>query len=114
MPTEPSIQNPGSAGVTQTSAVTGSPAFGQTTVTTAGTQVQLTGSSYPATNGVTIYNAGTSTITVGGSGVNNTITGAGNGDILPSGVARVYAVQNANQLYINSSANGGYVSWSVS
>src|SRR6202012_2173884 len=47
----------------------------------------------------------TGTIFVGGSGVNTTADGTGNGDMIAPGAARGYAVTNSNQLYINGTAN---------
>ena len=100
-------------GINDATLLTGNMQVGQTTIASTGTAVQLTASSIPCVNGVTLYNAGATTITVGNSSVNNTATGTGNGDILPAGASRGYTVNNANLVYINGTS-GGFVSWSVS
>lgn len=91
------------------------PQVGQVKVATAGTAVQLNVTSYVIENSLTITaninNSGS--ITVGfTSGVNNTITGAGNGYVLAPGASCVVAAGiNIDVLYINGTSNGDWVSY---
>lgn len=78
---------------------------GQTKVAVTGTAVQLP--SNALTNGViiTAYSTNATPIVIGGLGVTNTITGAGNGYILEAGGSVSAAITNTNVLYINGTAN---------
>ena len=81
---------------------------GQGGVPTAGTAVQV----YPAgavlSNGiiVTASSGNTGTLTVGGSSVNNTVNGSGNGYRLGPGQSVAFAVSNANSVWVNSTVSG--------
>lgn len=83
---------------------------GQVTIAVTGTRVQLP--SYSCKNGLLLTNNGSSTITVGGSSVTNTITGAGNGYILVAGATISAACDDSSDIYINGTA-GGFVSFIV-
>lgn len=86
---------------------------GQKKVAVTGTAVRLSASSVPLVNGVTIQanpnNA--AALTIGGSGVTNTVDGTGNGKVLGPGQAWSFAVSDLNLLYINGTA-GDWVDWS--
>ena len=81
------------------------PLVGQAKVAVTGTAVQL--GSNALSNGVIITapSSNAAKMTVGGSGVTNTVTGAGNGYILEAGASASFAVSNTNVLYINGTAN---------
>lgn len=82
----------------------------QTAIATTGTAVQLA-SHANLQNGVSVCAATTNaaTIEIGPSGVTNTTGGSGNGDVVPPGACRAYAVTNTNEIYINGTS-GDYVS----
>lgn len=78
--------------------------FGQAVIAVTGTAVQL--GSNTLENGViiTAKSSNTGNIKVGGSGVTNTETGAGNGYILEPGASISVAASNTNVLYVNGTA----------
>jgi len=88
-----------------TTAIIGSVLVGQSKVSVTGTAVQL--GSNVLTNGfiITAKSTNTAPISVGGSGVNNTVTGSGNGYILEAGASVSFAATNTNLYYINGTAN---------
>lgn len=85
---------------------TGTPvlATGQAIIAVTGTAVQLP--SHALINGVILTAHGTNaaSLLIGGSGVTNTLTGAGNGQELAPGASTSFAVTNSNQLWINGTA----------
>lgn len=89
------------------------PLVGQAKIATTGTAVQL--STQTLSNGVIISanGANATPISIGGSGVNNTVGGTGNGYLLAAGASISFAMANVNDLYINGTA-GDYVSWAGS
>lgn len=89
------------------------PITGQAKITTTGTRVQLTAGLL--TSGVIIKAKSTNTanIHVGGSTVNNTEDGTGNGAIIEPGEAVSFAVANVNALYIQGNA-GDIISYAGS
>ena len=80
------------------------PLVGQATIAVTSTAVQLGDNAL--TNGVIIIakSDNSAAITIGGSGVNDTIDGTGNGAILEAGMMASFAVDNTNRLYINGTA----------
>ncbi|HUD06475.1 MAG TPA: hypothetical protein VMR34_01175 [Candidatus Saccharimonadales bacterium] len=99
-----------------TNPLVSTPQVGQSKIAGTGTAVQLNGgTSQVLTNGIIISasSANVASISVGGSGVNNTTGGTGNGYLLPPGASISFAMVNTNDLYINGTA-GDYVSWAGS
>lgn len=87
---------------------------GQAKIASTGTAVQL--SAGALNNGVIISAASGNNaagVTIGGSGVTNTVNGTGNGYILAPGASVSFAVDNVNRLYINGTT-GDIVSWAGS
>lgn len=76
----------------------------QAKIAVTGTAVQL--ASNALVIGVSCFakGANAASIEIGPSGVTNTVDGTGNGDIIPAGAARSFAVSNSNALYINGTA----------
>ena len=64
-------------------------------------------------NGLLITNGGTTVVTLGGSDVNNTTDGTGNGYILAVGATVSAAVKNANAIWMNGTADTSYISFLV-
>lgn len=92
------------------------PLVGQTVIASTGTAVQLNGgTSQVLTNGIIISApaSNAAAISVGGSGVNNTTGGTGNGYLLVPGASISFAMVNTNDLWINGTS-GDYVSWAGS
>lgn len=92
------------------------PLVGQSKIATTGTAVQLNGGTSQAlTNGIIITAAtgNAAVISIGGSGVNNTTGGTGNGYLLAAGASISFAITNTNDIYINGTA-ADYVSWAGS
>lgn len=92
---------------------TGSGTAGQVKIAVTGTAVP--GPNLPAKNGIIVSAsplnaafAGSVGGTVGTSAVTNTVNGTGNGAFLPPGSSLSFAVQNANELYVNGSANDAF------
>lgn len=81
---------------------------GQGAVATAGTAVQAYASGYALSNGliVTASPNNTGTLTVGPAGVNNTVSGTGNGYRLAPGQSMSFAVSNASAVWVNGTASG--------
>lgn len=77
------------------------PINGQAKIASTGVAVQLP--SNALTNGIiiTAKSANAAPITVGGSGVTNTVDGTGNGYILEAGSSSSWAVNNTSAIYIN-------------
>lgn len=93
-----------------------SPLVGQSKIATTATAVQLNnGTSQVLINGIiiTAFSGNVAPISLGGSGVNNTVGGTGNGYLLPAGASISFAIANTNDLYINGTS-GDYVSWAGS
>lgn len=95
------------------SALSATPKNGQAKIAVTATAVQL--GSNTLLNGVIISAKSTNTasITIGGSGVTNTVDGTGNGLILAAGASMSWAVSNTNALWINGTA-GDIVSYAGS
>lgn len=89
------------------------PFTGQAKIAVTGTRVQLANN--VLSNGVILSALSTNatSITVGGSGVTNTVDGTGNGYILEPGGSVSFAVTNTNALYVNGTA-GDIVSFAGS
>lgn len=85
-------------------ALPSSAVVGQSNIAVTGTAVQL--SSGTLVNGVVVSASlsNAASITIGGSGVNNTVNGTGNGYILQPGASVGIAINNTNVLYINGTA----------
>jgi hypothetical protein len=96
--------------VTATPVTVTVPLVGQAKIAVTGTAVQLSNQTTP--NGVilTAKSTNVAVITVGASGVTNTVDGTGNGYLLEQGCSVSAAVANVNDLYINGTA-GDIVSW---
>lgn len=77
------------------------PAVGQAKIAVSGTAVQLGSNATPNGVVVTALSSNGASITVGGSGVTNTVDGTGNGYIIEPGGSGAFAVTNTNALYIN-------------
>lgn len=110
-----STSNALNVAVTNNALVT-SPFVGQAVIASTGTAVRLnSGTSQALTNGIIITAPATNVapISVGGSGVNNTISGSGNGYLLSPGASISFAVGNTNDIYINGTS-ADYVSWAGS
>lgn len=93
-----------------------SPLVGQSKIASSGTAVNLNGgTTQPLTNGIIITapSGNTAPIAVGGSGVNNTSGGTGNGYQLAAGASISFAIANTNDIWINGTS-GDYVSWAGS
>jgi hypothetical protein len=97
-PYNPSI---GTTTVTAAPVLSGTAFVGQAKIATTGTAVQLAANTL--VNGVIISTKSTNaaSITVGGSGVTNTVDGTGNGYILAAGASVSFAVTNTNVLWVN-------------
>lgn len=81
------------------------PICGQIKIANTGTAIQLPNNTL--SNGVIITAKSTNSapISIGVSGVNNTVDGTGNGYILEAGNSVSFAVANLNSIYINGTAN---------
>lgn len=81
---------------------------GQGAVATAGTAVHVYAAGAALSNGliVTASVNNTGTLTVGPSGVNNTINGTGNGYRLAPGQSMSFAVANASAVWVNGTVSG--------
>ena len=103
-----SVTNP----VATTTPIPASIVTGQAVIASGGTAVQLSGSSSPLKNGMVIqaYSGNSGYVTIGGSGVSNTVNGTGNGYILGPGQAVWFACSNANIPYFNGTT-GAIVSF---
>jgi hypothetical protein len=79
---------------------------GQALLAAAGTAQALP--SNALLNGVTVtaYANNTGVITLGGAGVTNTVTGAGNGIRLQPGQSYAFSVSNSNAVYFNGTVTG--------
>ena len=77
---------------------------GQTKIATTGTAVQL--ASNVLKNGViiTAKSSNAAPLSLGGSGVNNTVDGTGNGQILEAGKSIFVIIPNTDALYLNGTA----------
>lgn len=93
--------------------VTATPVTGQKKVAVTGTAVQLIASSTPLVNGAQVQANpnNTAAVTIGLSGVTNTVDGTGDGKVLQPGQAWAFAITNLNLLYVNGTA-GDWVDWS--
>lgn len=92
------------------------PLVGQSKVAVTGTAVRLNGGTSQAlSNGLIISapSGNAAVICIGGSGVNNTSDGTGNGYLLAAGASVSFAVGNTNDIYINGTS-GDFVSWAGS
>ena len=81
---------------------------GQAILSVTGTAQQFQSASATLTNGLLFCASpknNSAGITVGGSGVTNTVSGSGNGQILLPGQCSSLAISNANLLYFNGTAN---------
>lgn len=85
---------------------------GQVKIAVTGTAVQLSGTSVPLLNGVIIIanQNNTASITIGGSGVTNTVDGTGNGTVVTANSAVSIAVSDLDVLYVNGTA-GDWITW---
>lgn len=90
------------------------PRVGQKAIAVTGTAVQLSAASVPLPGGTVMITAHVATtyVTAGGSGVNNTATGAGNGRCIKAAEQVVLFASDLNAVYINGTA-GDWVSWSA-
>jgi hypothetical protein len=75
-------------------------------IATSGTQVQLSASSVVLTNGLYVKAlfSNTAAISVGLTGVTNTVDGSGNGFILGPGEGQFFPVNNLNLLFCNGTS----------
>jgi hypothetical protein len=98
---------------TQANKLAGAPLVNQTAIASTGVAVQLP--SNTLVNGVivTAGNGNAAAISIGTSGVNNTVDGTGNGYVLGAGSSVSFAVSNTNLLYINGTS-GDFVSFAGS
>lgn len=80
------------------------PVTGQAVIAVTGTAVQL--GTNTLQNGIIIkaLSSNTASILVGGSGVNNSSNGSGNGYILKPGEASAFSSSNSNQFWVNGTA----------
>lgn len=85
------------------------PVVGQVKVTVTGTAVQFPNN--VLLNGVIITNNGTTNCFLGGSTVNNTGSGDGNGYILAPGASCSAAIDNTNLLYVNGTGTTSFISF---
>lgn len=94
---------------------TGAPVVGQKAIAVTGTAVALAASATPLpTASVLVYalTGNAAAITVGGSGVTNTVDGSGNGYILEAGQSIVIMADDLADVYVNGTA-GDIVAFSA-
>lgn len=94
---------------------TGAPVVGQVVIAVTGTAVALSAASVPLPGGsvfLTALSTNTAVVTVGGSGVTNTVDGSGNGLILGAGGNAVVFADDLNKVCVNGTA-GDIVSYSA-
>jgi hypothetical protein len=89
-----------------------SPIVGQIKIAVTGTAVQFP--DHELSEGVvTVYNHGDNVVVIGGSDVENTADGSGNGFAIPAGELRVFSVSELSALYVNGT-NPDWISYAAS
>lgn len=86
---------------------TGAPVVGQKAIAVTGTAVALAASATPLPTASVLVSALTdnaAAITVGGSGVTNTVDGSGNGYILEAGQSVIVMADDLADVYVNGTA----------